>query len=128
MYASKCWAPSVNDLPLECNDRAMVWWICNVRLKDCISSDSFLEKLGINNIQSLLRYNRLRWFGHVARNDVFVNKITALEVDVDEVDLGRQRDRINDDHKNWKLTRVVLQTELIGERNSEQTWEPCDPL
>ena len=37
-------------------------------LKDHISSDSVLRKLGIN-IQTLLRYNRLRWFGHVVRND-----------------------------------------------------------
>ena len=28
----------------------MVRWICNVCLKDRISSDSLLEKLGINNI------------------------------------------------------------------------------
>ena len=58
----------------------MVRWICNVRLKNRISSDSLLEKFGINNIQTLLRYNRLRWFGHVAKNDGCINSITALEV------------------------------------------------
>ena len=58
LHASVCLAPSVNDLlKLECNDCAMVRWICNVSLKDCISSESLLEKLGINNIQTLLRYN-----------------------------------------------------------------------
>ena len=68
--ASECWAPNVNDLlKLQRNDGAMIRWTCNVRLKDHISSDSLLRKLGINNIQTLLRYNRLCWFGHVVRND-----------------------------------------------------------
>ena len=41
LYASECWAPNVNDLlKLQCNDRAMIRWTCNVRLKDHISSDS----------------------------------------------------------------------------------------
>ena len=45
LYASECWAPRVNDLlKLERNDRAMVRGICNVHLKDRISSDSLLEK------------------------------------------------------------------------------------
>ena len=61
-------------------DRAMIRWTCNVRSKDHISSDSLLRKLGINNIQTLLRYNRLRWFGHVVRNDGCINSITEFEV------------------------------------------------
>ena len=49
LYASECWAPNVNDLlKLQRNDRAMIRWTCNVRLKDHISSDSLLSKLGIN--------------------------------------------------------------------------------
>ena len=55
LYAGECWAPNVNDLlKLQCNDRAMIWWTCNVQLKDHISSDSLLRKLGINNRQTLL--------------------------------------------------------------------------
>ena len=34
LYASECWAPSVNDLlKLEHNNSAMVWWICILCLK-----------------------------------------------------------------------------------------------
>ena len=55
LYASEYWAPNINNLlKLQRNDRAMIRWICNVRLKDHISSDSLLRKLGINNIQTLL--------------------------------------------------------------------------
>ena len=81
LYASECRAPNVNDLlKLQRNDRAMIRWTCNVRLKDHINSDSLLRKLGINSIQTLLRYNRLRWFVHIVRNDGCINSITEFEV------------------------------------------------
>ena len=125
LCASECWAPSVNGmLKLECNDCAMVRWICNVRLKDHISSDSLLEKLGINNIQTLLQYSWLHCFVHIARNDGCVNSITALEVDGHP---GRGsprktwRDAINDDCKNWKLTRVEPANNWM-EKEIQQTW------
>ena len=110
LYVSECWAPNVNDLlKLQRNDRAMIRWTCNVRLKDHISSDSLLRKLGINNIQTLLRYNRLRWFGHVVRNDGCINNITEFEVDGLR---GRGRpkntwkDTITNDLRHWKLSRA----------------------
>ena len=110
LYASECWAPNVNDLlKLQRNDRAMIWWTCNVRLKDHISSYSLLRKLGINNIQTLLRYNRLRWFGHVVRNDGCINSITEFEV-VGQHGRGRPKktwkDTINNDLRHWKLSRT----------------------
>lgn len=47
--------------------------------------------------------------GHVARNDSYIDSITALEVDGYH-EQGRPRktrtDTKNDDRKNWKLTRV----------------------
>ena len=110
LYASECWAPNVNDLlKLQRNDRAMIRWTCNVRLKDHISSDSLLRKLGSNNIQTLLRYNRLRWFGHVVRNDGCINSITEFEV-VGQRGRGRPKktwkDTINNDLRHWKLSRA----------------------
>ena len=91
------WAPNVNELlKLQRNDRAMIRWTCNVRLKDHISPDSFLRKVGINNIQTLLRYNRLHWFGHVVRNDGCINSITEFEVD-GQRGCGRPK-------KTWKDT------------------------
>ena len=74
-----------------------------------ISSDSLLIKLGINNIQTLLRYNRLRWFGHVVRNDGCINSITEFEV-VGQRGRGRPKktwkDTINNDLRHWKLSRA----------------------
>ena len=99
----------VSLLKLKLNDHAMVWWICNISLKDPNSSDSLLEKLGINNIKTLLQYNQLQLFGHVTRNDGCINNITTTEVDIHH-GRGRSkktwRDTMNNDLKNWKLTRV----------------------
>ena len=107
LYASECWAPNVNDLLyLQCNDRAMIRWKCNVRLKDHISSDSLLRKLDINNIQTLLRYNRLHWFGHVVRNDGCINSITEFEVDGQRGRGRPKKDTINNDLRHWKLSRA----------------------
>ena len=45
LYASECLAPNANDLlKLECNYCAVVRWICNVRLKDCISLNSWYQQ------------------------------------------------------------------------------------
>ena len=96
LYASECWAPNVNDLlKLQRNDRAMIRWACNVRLKDHISSDSLLRKL--------------RWFGHVVRNDGCINSIPEFEVGGQR---GRGRpkktwkDTINNDLRHRKLSRA----------------------
>ena len=95
-----------------------------MRLKDHISSDSLLRKLGINNIQTLLRYNRLHWFGRVVRNDGCINSITEFEVVGQR---GRESQR-----RHGKIQSIMIsdtgsyqgqipQTEWNGERNSEQT-------
>ena len=66
---------------------------------------TLLEKLGTNNVQTL-QYYRLHWFGHVARKDSCINSITTLEGDEPMVKVDQGRHETNDDHKNWKLTRV----------------------
>ena len=86
-------------------------------------ADSLLRKLGINNIQTLLRYNRLRWFGHVVMNDGCINSITEFEV-VGQRGRGRPKktwkDTINNDLSHCYQGQIP-QTEWSGERNSEQT-------
>ena len=52
---------------LRRNDRAMIRWICNVKAKDEVSSDSLLTKLGIQDLDVVLHTGRMRWFGHVVR-------------------------------------------------------------
>ena len=66
LHAAETWAMKVDTLNrLQRNDRAMIRWICNVRAKDEVSSDSLLTKLGIQDLDVVLGTSRTRWFGHV---------------------------------------------------------------
>ena len=111
LYASECWAPtSVNLHRLQRNDRAMIRWISNVRLEDHISSDSLLSKLGVVDITSAVRYNRLRWYGHVSRNEGSIRHAADLMVDGRR---GRGRpkkswaDTVREDRKIWKIADIT---------------------
>ena len=57
------WICNVNAATLNClwrNDRAMIRWTCNVKAKDEVSSDSLLSKLGIQDLDVVLRTSRMR--------------------------------------------------------------------
>ena len=65
---------------LRRNDRAMIRWICNVKAKDDVSSDSLLTKLGIQDLDVVLRTGRMRWFGHVERSTGWISEVRKLNV------------------------------------------------
>ena len=50
------------------SDRSMVRWICNVKARDKVSSDSLLLKRGIQNLDVVRHTSRLRWLGCVKRS------------------------------------------------------------
>ena len=73
LHAAETWAMKVDTLNrLRRNDRAM---IRNVRAKDEVSSDSLLTKLGIQDLDVVLRTSRMRWFGHVERNTGWIAEV-----------------------------------------------------
>ena len=56
LHAAETWAMKADTLNrLRRNDRAMIRWICNVKAKDEVSSDSLLTKLGIQDLDVVLR-------------------------------------------------------------------------
>ena len=66
LHAAETWAMTAATLNrVWRNDRAMICWICNVKAKDKVSSDSLLSKLGIQDLDMVLRTSRMRSFGHV---------------------------------------------------------------
>ena len=68
LHGSETWGPNASELQrLRQNDRSMVRWICGVSAHDDIPSDQLLEKLGLADITTVLRWGRLRWAGHVER-------------------------------------------------------------
>ena len=81
LHAAETWAMKVGTLNrLRRNDRAMIRWICNVRAKDEISSDSLLTKLGIQGLDVVLRTSRMRWFGHVEHSTGWIAEVRKLHV------------------------------------------------
>ena len=53
---------------LQRNDRAMIRQICNVKPQDTATIRSMIEllaRLGIEDLDLILKERRLRWYGHV---------------------------------------------------------------
>ena len=68
LHGSKTWAPNANDLQrLRRNDRSVIRWICGAKLRDEIPPSVLHDKLGVEEIASVLRCRRLRWYGHADR-------------------------------------------------------------
>jgi len=47
----------------------MVRWMCGVKVKDRVPSKKLRERLGLDDIISVLQQSRLRWYGHVLRKE-----------------------------------------------------------
>ena len=79
LHAAETWAMNTLNR-LRRNDRAMIRWICNVKAEDEVSSDSLLTKLGIQDLEAVLRTNGMRWFGHVERSTGWIAEVRKLNV------------------------------------------------
>ena len=81
LHAAETWSMKADTLKrLWRNDRAMIRWICNVNAKDKVSSDSLLTKLGIQDLDVVLRTSRMRWFGHVERSTGWIAEVLEINV------------------------------------------------
>ena len=117
LYGSECWALTTADvLRLQRNERAMVRWICKVKIRDKISSDSLLNKLCLKNPDITLWIKCLRWFGHVCRSNSWIKKYTQHEV-------AGKRERSRP-RKTWQqcvncdLKSLKLSKDLTSNRNA----------
>ena len=61
---------------LHRNDRAMICLICGIKDVERTPSALLLQKLGIEDITSVLRCRRLRWHGHVQWATSCIKSIT----------------------------------------------------
>jgi len=64
--------PGIWDLPVEFAPRPHISMthnpgMCGVKLEDRVSSKGLRERLGLDDIISVLLQNRLRWYGYVMR-------------------------------------------------------------
>ena len=57
-------------LTLQHSEMRMVRWMCGVKLQDRVPSKGLTERLGLDDIISVLQQNRLQWYGHVLQKFV----------------------------------------------------------
>ena len=71
LHASETWPLTKPNLQLlQRNDRAMITQICNVRPQDVATrSNELLARLGIEDLDLILKVRRLRWYGHVEHSN-----------------------------------------------------------
>ena len=84
LHASETWPLTKPNLQrLQRNDRAMIRQICNVRPQDIVttSSNELLVRLGIGDLDLILRERRLRWYGYVECSSGAIK--TAFDIQVD---------------------------------------------
>ena len=59
----------------------MLRMICGVTLKDKVESTVIASRVGVDDLKEHLRQKKLRWFGHVRRDDeVEIKKVLALKI------------------------------------------------
>ena len=81
LHAAEAWAIKAVTLHRLCrNDRAMIRWVCIFKAKDEVSSDSRLTKLGIQDLDVVLRTIRMRWCGHVERSTGWISEVRKPNV------------------------------------------------
>ena len=51
------------------NERAMLRWMLRIKAEDNMSLSTMYGRLNLAPLESKLRLNRLRWYGHVERKD-----------------------------------------------------------
>ena len=84
LHASEIWPLTKPNLEcLQRNDRAMIRQICNVRPQDRVTtrSNELLARLGIEDLDLILKERRLCWYGHVECSYGAVK--TAFDIKVD---------------------------------------------
>ena len=98
-------------LRLQQNDRAMIRQICNVKPQDTatITSTELLARLGIEDLDLILKERRLRWYEHVERSNGAVK--TAFDIHVTgKRGPGRPKKTWKQlterDRREWKLSAI----------------------
>ena len=70
LHGSETWpVRKENEVALQRAEMRMVRWMCGVELQDRVLSKGLRERLGLDDIISVLQQNRLQWHGHVLRKE-----------------------------------------------------------
>ena len=112
LHASETWPVAKPCLQrLHRNDRAMIRQICNVKPHDTatIRSTELLARLGIEDLDLILKDRRLRWYGYVERSNGAVKTASDIQIN------GRRgpgrpkmtwKQLTEKDRRDWKLSAI----------------------
>ena len=112
LHACEIWPLTKPNLQyLQQNDRALIRQICNVRLKDVVTtrSNQLLARLGIESLDLILKKRRLCWYGHTERSNCAVKTVFDIQV---EGKRGPGRPKMTwkqlteRDCREWKLSAI----------------------
>ena len=82
LHAAETWPVTVSKLNrFRRNDLAMVRWMYNIKTNDNVCAHSLLSKLGIQDVEVVLRTSRMRWFGHVEHSVGWISQMQKLDLD-----------------------------------------------
>ena len=112
LHASETWPLTKPSLQhLQGNDRAMIRQICNVKPQDTatIRSTELLARLGIEDLDLILKERRLRWYGHLERSNSAVRTAFDIQI-VGKRGPGRPKmtwkQLTERDCREWKLSAI----------------------
>src|SRR5580693_2274187 len=106
LYGSETWALNrENEIKLETNEIKMVRWMVGTKSIERVRSKELRQRLGLEDMQSVLRKRRLRWLGHVERHEgEWIKKCTELKI-TGQAGSGRPK-------KTWKEVVEKDMTEI----------------
>ena len=132
LHASETWPLTKRNLQcLQCNDRAMIRQICNIKPEDVamVRSSELLAKLELEDLDLILRERRLSWFGHVERSRGAIRKACDIQIDgwaqtnLEETD--RERLLWVEAHGSWpsRKERLQIRCEICYACSKPVTWK-----
>ena len=95
LHASETWPLTKPNLQrLQRNDKAMIRQICNVRPQDIVTtrSNELLVRLGIEDLDLILKERRIWWYGHVECSSGAIKTAFDILVDGKRGHRGAQND------------------------------------
>ena len=84
LHGSETWpVKKENKLTLQQTEMRMIRWTCSVKGTDRFTCSELKEKLGTDDITTVIERYRIRWYGHVLRKDEndWVKKYTDFELE-----------------------------------------------
>ena len=98
---------------LQWKDRAMIRQTCDVRQQDIVTtrSNELLARLGIEDLDLILKERRLRWYGHVECSNGAIKTAFHIQVEGKRVH-GRPKMTVKQlterDCREWKLSTHMI--------------------